>query len=189
MLNIPHVKFLYPDPVSDAREIVGDPRLTAIGLLAETYAAIGARLARQVAEHGLATAEFEVLIRLLRSDGRLRMSDLAAQTALTTSGTTRVVDRLSERGLLAREACPTDRRSTYAVLTQAGRDLMLALLPSHLDLVETWLTGPLAAAGELEAFTASLRRLRDHAAPCATAGVEPDPLAGEVSPAAARAGS
>lgn len=181
--------------MSNAQEVVADPRLTVIGLLVETATAIGARLTRQVAEHGVAPAEFEVLVRLLRSEGLLRMSDLAAQTALTTSGTTRVVDRLSERGLVERQACPTDRRATYAVLTDAGRDLMLRLLPDHLDVVETWLTGPLAAAGELEAFTAILRRLRDHAAPHATAGsgqtvprVQPVATA-QVSGAAAPAGS
>ena len=64
---------------------------------------------------------FEVLLRLARTPGgRLRMSDLAAQTTLTASGLTRVVDRLEDAGLVKREACPTDRRSTYAVLTAEG---------------------------------------------------------------------
>ena len=45
------------------------------------------------------------------------MTDLAAQTSLTTSGITRVVDRLVERGLVTRQACATDRRTTYAVIT------------------------------------------------------------------------
>lgn len=172
-----------------AREVVEDPRLTAIGLFAETYTALEARLTRQVAEHGLAPAEFEVLIRLVRSEGLLRMSDLAAQTALTTSGITRVVDRLTDRGLVARQACATDRRATYAVVTDNGRALVAAVLPGHLELVEAWLTGPLAAFGELEAFTAMLRRLRDHAAPGATAGIEGTALPGQLSGAAARAGS
>ena len=67
-----------------------DPRITAVGLFAEAYTGLAARLAAQVTEHGLALIEFEVLMRLARSPQRqLRMSDLAAQTQLTTSGITR----------------------------------------------------------------------------------------------------
>ena len=74
---------------------------------------------------------FEVLIRLARSpEHRLRMTDLAAQTILSPSGLTRAVDRLVEAGLVEREACPTDRRSTYAVLTPEGERRVLKALPS-----------------------------------------------------------
>ena len=49
--------------------------------------------------------DFDVLIRLARSPGQqLRMTDLATQTALSTSGITRVVDRLEKRGLVRRES-------------------------------------------------------------------------------------
>ena len=66
-----------------------------------------------------------MLIRLARSpEGLLRMSDLAAQTSLTTSGITRVVDRLASAAWSRRRAAPTDRRRTYAVLTDAGRALL-----------------------------------------------------------------
>jgi DNA-binding MarR family transcriptional regulator len=110
--------------------------------------------------------------------GLLRMTDLSAQTSLTTSGVTRVVDRLVDRGLVTRQACATDRRTTYAVVTDLGRELLAAALPGHLELIETWLAGPLRdGAGEpdgvtLEGFVAALRRLRDRLVPCATAGSE-----------------
>ena len=87
-------------------------------------------------------------MRLARSpEGLLRMSDLAAQTTLTSSGITRVVDRLVERGLVTRRACATDRRTTYAVITDTGRDLLERLLPGHLELLEEWLVGPLRGRG------------------------------------------
>jgi len=77
-------------------ELVNDERLTAIGLFAEAYEGLAARFAAQLAEHHLAPIEFEVLMRLARSpDGQLRMTDLSAQTTLTTSGVTRVIDRLN----------------------------------------------------------------------------------------------
>lgn len=152
-----------------------------MGLLAETWAGLSARSASQLAEHGLSPVEFEVMIRLARSPrGLLRMTDLSGQTSLTTSGVTRVVDRLVDRGLVARQACSVDRRTTYAAISDAGRDRLATALPGHLDLIETWLVGPLrgpldAEGAGLAPFVASLRRLRDQLAPCATAGSDGPP--------------
>ncbi len=154
-----------------AEALFADERLTTGGLLAESYAGLLARTASQLGAHGLSPVEFEVLIRLARTPlGLLRMTDLAAQSSVTTSGITRVVDRLQGRGLVSRQACTTDRRATYAVITDEGRDLMADLLPGHLELIETWLTGPLRESGDLEAFTAIMRRVRDRVVPDAEAG-------------------
>lgn len=148
-----------------------DGRLTVMGLLSESFHALLAKAGAQLAEHGISVVEFEVLIRLARSPlGLLRMTDLSAQTSVTTSGVTRVVDRLQERGLVCRQACATDRRTTYAVITESGRELMAAALPGHLEIVETYLTGPVGEAGDLESFTAMIRRVRDGVAPDAAAG-------------------
>ena len=88
---------------------VDDDRLTAAGLLVEVARAVGDRLGEQVADHGLTPSEFEAMLRLARSeDRRLRMADLATQTAMSASGLSRLVDRLSARGLVGREACAED---------------------------------------------------------------------------------
>ena len=147
-----------------------DERLTVMGLLSEIWASLTGRTAAHLAEFGLAPAEFEVCLRLARSpEGLLRMSDLAAQTTLTSSGITRVVDRLVERGLVTRQACAHDRRTTYAVISDSGRQLLARVLPGHVEILEQWLITPLRDRG-LEDFVAALRQVRDHAAPCATAG-------------------
>src|SRR4051795_10447183 len=84
-----------------------DPRFTAFGLFAEAYAGLTARFAAQLEEHRLSAVEFEVLMSLARSPGsRLRMTDLAGQTSLSTSGVTRVVDRMDRAGLGPRRGCP-----------------------------------------------------------------------------------
>ncbi|GAA1849604.1 MarR family winged helix-turn-helix transcriptional regulator [Asanoa iriomotensis] len=166
-------------------ELHEDPRITAVGLLAETVTGLSARFAAQLAGHKLSAVEFEVLMRLVRSPGHeLRMTDLAAQTSLSTSGVTRVVDRMERDGLLRRRACPTDRRSSYAGVTGAGVTRLTETLPGHLALIEQWFTGQLAPA-ELEEFLDYLRRIRDAVNPCATAGAngntEADPEAEAVN--------
>lgn len=143
-----------------------DPRLTAMGLLVEAYGGVTARLDVVHAAHGLSGTDFDVLIRLARSSGQqLRMTDLAAQTGLSTSGITRIVDRLESGGLVARQAAPGDRRSSLAVLTTAGVQRLDQLLPPLIAEIEHWLTGPLSPA-QLSALLDSLRTVR--------AGVRPD---------------
>jgi MarR family transcriptional regulator, 2-MHQ and catechol-resistance regulon repressor len=151
-------------------ELTDDERLTAIGLFAEAFGGLSARFAAQIAEHQVAPVEFEVLLRLARSpEGQLRMTDLSTQTSLTTSGVTRVVDRLERDGLVCRQACPSDRRSSYAVITASGRKRLDAILPGHLALIEQWFTGQLDAE-QLDVVLNALRKVRDAVRPNAAAG-------------------
>ena len=152
------------------QELFDDPRITAMGLLAEAYLGVTGKLACQIAEHGLSPIEFETLLRLSRSpEGRLRMTDLAAQTSLTASGVTRVVDRLERDSLVARTACDSDRRSLYTVITKSGRDRIAAVLPGHVALIEQWFTGRLPA-DDLDSLLSGLRAIRDAVRPGAEAG-------------------
>ena len=116
----------------------------------------------------LAGQDFEILIRLARTQGgRLRMSDLAAQTDLTPSGLTRAIDRLAEAGLVTREACQEDRRGAFAALTTAGDTRMRAALEIHRSQLARLLDGVLSPDEEL-ALTAALRKLRDRVNPGAS---------------------
>lgn len=151
--------------------IFDDPRLTAMGLLAETWAGLQAKVMPTITAAGLSLTDFDVLLRLARSDGqRLRMSDLAAQTALSTSGVTRVVDRLENHGLARREICPSDRRGAFAVITGEGERLLAGLLGGHLGDIDRWFTS-LLSPDQLDAFLGALRILRDEVRPGAMAGV------------------
>ncbi|WP_041952792.1 MarR family winged helix-turn-helix transcriptional regulator [Microbispora sp. H10830] len=148
-----------------------DPRLTAMGLFAEVYTGLSSKTSPTLAAAGLSEVDFETLIRLARSpERRLRMSDLAAQTSLSTSGITRVVDRLERDGLVERHACASDRRASYAVLSEAGAERLRAVLPQHVEDIETWFTG-LLTENQLADFLQALRVIRDVVRPCATAGV------------------
>jgi DNA-binding MarR family transcriptional regulator len=155
-----------------AHDLFDDPRITAVGLLTEAHLGLTNRLACQIAQHELSAIEFEVLLRLGRSpDGQLRMTDLSAQTSLTASGVTRVVDRLERSGLVGRTACASDRRSLYAVITTSGRKRLEAVLPGHLELIDEWFTSRLSPE-DLVSLLAGLRQVRDAVRPEAEAGAK-----------------
>lgn len=83
-------------------------------------------------EHGLSLTQYEVLLLLARSDdGSVRMSDLADGALLSLSGLSRLVDRLVAMGLVERTQCPSDRRSSLACLTTAGRKRFREARPTH----------------------------------------------------------
>ncbi|GAA0808387.1 MarR family winged helix-turn-helix transcriptional regulator [Spirilliplanes yamanashiensis] len=147
-----------------------DARFTAVGLFTEAFVGLSSKFAADFDRYGVSAVEFEVLMRLARSPGnQLRMTDLAAQTTLSTSGVTRVVDRMERDGLVARRACPTDRRSSYATVTEAGLAKLNEILPGHLDLIDRWFVGQFSPE-QLDELLSALRVLRDAVNPCATVG-------------------
>ena len=77
--------------------------------------------AELVAEHGMTTRDYEVLLYVAQApERRLAMSALAERTMLTRSGITRLIDGLVDAGLIERVACASDARVSYAQLTDDG---------------------------------------------------------------------
>ena len=96
--------------------------------------------------HDLTLADYEILVHLSEAeDQRLRMADLADAALVSRSRLTHRVNRLSSRGLAAREACPTDKRGTFAVLTPDGKALLERAAPTHVESVRTHLIDQLDA--------------------------------------------
>ncbi|MFD0372864.1 MarR family winged helix-turn-helix transcriptional regulator [Streptomyces sp. NPDC127114] len=156
-------------------DVFDDPRLTAAGLLFEAHDGLHAKLAPTLEKAGLSSLDFGALMRLSRSPERqLRMTDLAAQLLLSTSGVTRLVDRLQRGGLVRRESSTEDRRSTYAVLTAEGSDRLRRVLADHLDEIERWFTG-LFTPQRLRDLVTDLRTLRDAVHPNAAKNTAPPP--------------
>ena len=84
-------------------------------------------------EHGLPLSSYEVLLYLADAeDCSLRMGELADQLFLSRSGLTRLVDRLAKAGLVERTTCESDRRGSYARLTELGRERFDEARPTHL---------------------------------------------------------
>jgi DNA-binding MarR family transcriptional regulator len=88
--------------------------------------------AQLVADHGLTINDYEALLHLARADERrMRRVDLAERLLLTPSGVTRLLDGLEQAGYVDRDACASDRRVTYAVLTDAGLEKLREASKSH----------------------------------------------------------
>ncbi|MET8777862.1 MarR family transcriptional regulator [Nocardia sp. NPDC050713] len=150
-------------------DLFDDPRLTAMGLMYEAHEGLVAKMEPTWKANGLSGLDMNALLRLSRSPRRrLRMTDLATQTSLSTSGVTRLVDRLASAGLVERVLDPADRRSAHAVLTDAGARRLEQVLPDYLDAVQRWFTG-LLTPDQLDGLTTALRIIRDATNPSATA--------------------
>ena len=80
-----------------------------------------------------------------------------------------MVDRLERSGLVCRRACPTDRRISYAAITEAGSDRLAQVLPGHIAMIEQWFTG-LLDPEQLASLVQMLRTIRDAVRPDAVAG-------------------
>jgi MarR family transcriptional regulator, multiple antibiotic resistance protein MarR len=87
------------------------------------------------ARHGIVTSQFE-LLRHVRDHPGSRVADLSAAFAIGIGAASKGVDRAEQRGWVARQANPADRRSSLLVLTAEGRKLTDAAESTLDDLLE-----------------------------------------------------
>jgi len=107
--------------------------------------AINRDLQREV---GLTLAENLVLCHVAMAPGkRLRMVDIAGMLTIGKSAVTKTVDRLEERGLIARERASADRRTIYATLTAEGEEAFAAAQPAFAGAVQRHFAGQIGEAG------------------------------------------
>ena len=84
------------------------------------------------ADAQLSFVEYYVLAGLSdQPDRSMRMGQLAALTNAELSRLSHMIGRLERRGLVRREPDPADGRYTRAILTDAGRDLLVVAAPCH----------------------------------------------------------
>ncbi len=92
------------------------------------------------AKHGIALAEYEILVRLSEAPRqRLRMALLASALSHSRSRVTHTVSRMEGNGLVERDNCLDDGRGVEAVMTQAGRKVLVDAAPSHVEGVRNYL--------------------------------------------------
>lgn len=84
-------------------------------------------------EHsGISLAVMDALGRLYDSpQQRLRMQELQERSLFTSSGMTRLIDRITDAGFVTRESVPGDRRGVLIVLTSEGERVYANALEKH----------------------------------------------------------
>jgi DNA-binding MarR family transcriptional regulator len=119
-------------------------------------------------EQDLAAAELpplawhDLLAALDRApEGRMRIHELADAIVFSRSGLSRLLDRLERESLLRREPSPDDRRGAFAVLTNAGREMLAAMSRVYRRTVEQHFVPHLGE--EVDALRVSLERVSESA--------------------------
>ncbi len=80
------------------------------------------------AGHGLTFARYEALVLLAFSrEGRLSMTRVGERLMVHPTSATNIIQRLDAQGFVVRVPNPADRRGTFAVITDAGREAMEAV--------------------------------------------------------------
>jgi DNA-binding MarR family transcriptional regulator len=121
-------------------------------LINRVGAALVARfVADPLARHDLSIAMFRVLV-ALSANGTQRQVDLGDLTSIDPSTLSRMVTRLTRRGLLTRVRSTTNSREVRVGLTARGRALLARLVPEAIALESQ------ASAGIAPADLAALRR-------------------------------
>jgi DNA-binding MarR family transcriptional regulator len=114
-----------------------------IGRISRLSREIERRLEPVYAASGLESGWYDVLATLRRAGPpyRLRPTDFGAALMLTSSGTTKRLDRLEAAGHITRKPDPTDRRGVLITLTPSGRRLIDKATVKHLENEHSILSG------------------------------------------------
>ncbi|KAB2496261.1 MarR family winged helix-turn-helix transcriptional regulator [Priestia endophytica] len=82
--------------------------------------------------YGMNPTEFAVL-ELLYHKGGQPLQQIGGKILLASGSITYVVDKLEKKGFLKRVACPTDRRVTYAEITDEGKKIIEDIFKPHAE--------------------------------------------------------
>ncbi|PFO09852.1 MarR family transcriptional regulator [Bacillus sp. AFS076308] len=105
-------------------------------VLSRAYKAINEHVNKAIQANGLNPTEFAVL-ELLYHKGDQPMQQIGGKILLASGSITYVVDKLEQKELLRRIACPNDRRVTYAQITEQGKSFIEEIFPEHAKQIDT----------------------------------------------------
>lgn len=107
-----------------------NPNLKALTVMVRAVDALHEVIKQDVAKSGLNPTDFSVL-ELLYHKGRQPIQLIGKKVLITSSSITYVINKLEKKNYVVRQACPTDRRVTFAELTTEGQTLMDTIFPEH----------------------------------------------------------
>jgi DNA-binding MarR family transcriptional regulator len=106
-------------------------------------------------EAGLSGPDYAVLATLSEAPGAtLRAHQLAAVAGWEKSRLSHQLTRMAQRGLIERRTCSDDARYADIVLTETGREAIVAAAPRHVSRIREWFVEAMTP-DQLDAFAAS----------------------------------
>lgn len=134
-----------------------------VGRLSRLARDIEHKLDQNFARFGLDNVAFDLLAALRRQGDPYTLSPKALQfeMMISSGSTTYRIDRLEQRGLVARHPDPSDRRGTHVRLTLKGLSLIDEAVASHVQIEAAYLSALSdAQQRKLEEFLTVLTRAR-----------------------------
>jgi DNA-binding MarR family transcriptional regulator len=105
-----------------------------------SYDHLQSQVATLLQSRGLTVPQFEVLSTLASVDCQ-NQQELADRLQVTKGNLVGLIDRLTERGWVERIQVPEDRRVNRVKITEAGKELIHAVLPEQAGIVERMMAG------------------------------------------------
>ena len=127
-------------------------------ILMQTSKAIHDRIKEEMTKNKLGITEFSVL-EVLYQKGKQTIQQIGSCLLVSSGSMTYIIDKLEQRGLLSRNACPEDRRMIHVRLTDNGNELMNEIMPKYYDSVDQMFN--LLDSNEAETLVQLLKKVRD----------------------------
>ncbi|MFC4810596.1 MarR family winged helix-turn-helix transcriptional regulator [Paenibacillus sp. GCM10023250] len=111
-----------------------DDELRLFITLSRAHQWVTAHVHQDIRKRGLNPTEFAVL-ELLYHKGEQPLQQIGEKILMTSGNITYVIDKLADKGLAKRKACPTDRRVTFAEITEDGKRFIEEAFPPHAEAI------------------------------------------------------
>jgi DNA-binding MarR family transcriptional regulator len=108
------------------------PFLSVLRELVQCYQAFERYSAAHIRTLELTPPQFDVVATLGNTKG-MTFRELGERTLITKGTLTGVVDRLEAKGIVTRQDCPADGRSTIVHLTRQGEKIFDQAFPAHIS--------------------------------------------------------
>ncbi|MFK3939896.1 MarR family winged helix-turn-helix transcriptional regulator [Alkalihalobacillus sp. NPDC078783] len=137
-----------------------DLSLKLFVVLTRAIQSVKKKVEEDIKRMGLNPTEFAVL-ELVYNKGDQPIQKIGEKVLIASSSITYVVDKLEKKQLLKRRPSPEDRRSTYAVITNEGKQFMDEVFPKHREAINNICGG--LNKDEKQSLIEQLKKLGYHA--------------------------
>lgn len=144
---------------------MGERYLKSVRLLAECLQGFERFSGESVRQHGLTHAQFDIVATLGNTAG-MSYKELGQRTLITKGTLTGVIERLEQKGLVARTRSSGDKRSFFVRLTPSGERLFGEVFPKVVAQGRQLFAG--YSDAEFDEIDQALRKLRQRIADAGT---------------------